>query len=247
LIVPFALLLGIAPLVRWKQDKLANFITKPLIVIATSITLSLIWLVVEFPEIKALALLGVTLFIWIMLFTALELKQTLSKVSFSKLPLSHFSMVLGHIGVAFLIAGVALTSQYSVERDVKMNTGDSAELKGYEFKFNHVENIDGPNYDGWAAVITITKQDEFVTKLLAEKRFYAVQRNTMTEAAIDAGFFRDIYISLGERLPDGAWALRIYVKPYIRWIWLGGIIVAFAGLLTLFDRRYRTSKNAKQG
>jgi cytochrome c-type biogenesis protein CcmF len=199
LIVPFALLLGIAPLVRWKQDKLNNFIAKPLVVIAISLTLSLTWLFAEFDEIKPLALLGATLFIWIMLFTALELKQTLNKVSFSKLPLSHFSMVLGHIGIAFILAGVGLTSQYSVERDVKMNIGDSAELKGYEFTFEQINNIKGPNYEGWAAEIYITKQNKFVAELHAEKRFYPVQRNTMTEAAIDPGFFRDIYISLGER------------------------------------------------
>jgi cytochrome c-type biogenesis protein CcmF len=154
-------------------------------------------------------------------------------------------MSLGHIGLAFVIAGVALTSQYSVERDVKMNTGDSAELRGYQFTFDKIKNIEGPNYDGWAAVISVTKQDKPVATMLAEKRFYPVQRNTMTEAAIDDGFFRDIYISLGERLPDGAWALRLYVKPYVRWIWLGGIIVAFAGGLTLFDRRYRNKNVAK--
>jgi cytochrome c-type biogenesis protein CcmF len=245
LIVPFALLLGIAPLVRWKQDKLNNFVTKPLVVIISSVVLTLLWLKVEFNDINLLAALGTCLAVWVVLFTLLELKQTSKKVSLFKLPLSHYSMSLGHIGLAFVIAGVALTSQYSVERDVKMNTGDSAELRGYQFTFDKIKNIEGPNYDGWAAVISVTKQDKPVATMLAEKRFYPVQRNTMTEAAIDDGFFRDIYISLGERLPDGAWALRLYVKPYVRWIWLGGIIVAFAGGLTLFDRRYRNKNVAK--
>ncbi|MBU2916431.1 heme lyase CcmF/NrfE family subunit [Psychrosphaera sp. F3M07] len=245
LIVPFALLLGIAPLVRWKQDKLNNFVTKPVVVIISSVVLTLLWLKVEFNDINLLAALGTCLAVWVVLFTLLELKQTSKKVSLFKLPLSHYSMSLGHIGLAFVIAGVALTSQYSVERDVKMNTGDSAELRGYQFTFDKIKNIEGPNYDGWAAVISVTKQDKPVATMLAEKRFYPVQRNTMTEAAIDDGFFRDIYISLGERLPDGAWALRLYVKPYVRWIWLGGIIVAFAGGLTLFDRRYRNKNVAK--
>ena len=245
LIVPFALLLGIAPLVRWKQDKLNNFVTKPVVVIISSVVLTLLWLKVEFNDINLLAALGTCLAVWVVLFTLLELKQTSKKVSLFKLPLSHSSMSLGHIGLAFVIAGVALTSQYSVERDVKMNTGDSAELRGYQFTFDKIKNIEGPNYDGWAAVISVTKQDKPVATMLAEKRFYPVQRNTMTEAAIDDGFFRDIYISLGERLPDGAWALRLYVKPYVRWIWLGGIIVAFAGGLTLFDRRYRNKNVAK--
>lgn len=246
LIVPFALLIGIAPLVRWKQDKLNNFVTKPIVVIISSLVLTLLWLKIEFNDINTLAALGTCLAIWIVLFTLLELKQTLKKVPFLKLPLSHYSMSLGHIGLAFVIAGVALTSQYSVERDVKMNTGDSTDLRGYHFTFDKIKNIEGPNYDGWAAVISVTKQDKPIATMLAEKRFYPVQRNTMTEAAIDDGFFRDIYISLGERLPDGAWALRVYVKPYVRWIWLGGIIVAFAGGLTLFDRRYRNNKAKAQ-
>lgn len=245
LIVPFALLLGIAPLVRWKQDKLNLFIRKPFVIGVISIVLALVWLKLEFDDVKSLALLGTTLALWVVIFTAVELKQTLNKVAFTKLPLSHFSMVLGHIGLAFVIAGVALTSQYSVQRDVKMHVGERSELKGYQFNFETIRNIQGPNYEGWAAVINVTKNQSAVAQLLAEKRFYPVQRTTMTEAAIDDGFFRDIYISLGERLPDGAWGLRLYVKPYVRWIWLGGIIVSIAGGLTLFDRRYRQKKSAK--
>jgi cytochrome c-type biogenesis protein CcmF len=168
------------------------------------------------------------------------MKVTWQKVG--KWPVSHLAMMCGHVGLAFVIAGVGLTSQYSTERDVKMFEGDSAALSGYEFNFNRVKNIDGPNYDSWAAEVTISKQGKDISTLIAEKRFYPAHRTTMTEAAIDDGFFRDLYVSLGEQLPDGSWGLRIYVKPYVRWLWLGGIIVALGGFLTLTDRRYRQNR-----
>ena len=245
LIVPFALLLGVAPLVRWKQDKVDKFVKGPLLAVVASLVLAFIWLKLEFTQVKPLAYLGTVLFLWIVLHTRQELQLTVSKLGWRKLPMSHLAMVLGHIGIAFVIAGAALTSQYSTQRDVKMNTGDSAALSGYLFRFDGIRDIDGPNYRGWAADIRIFQGEELEAELLAEKRFYPVQRNTMTEAAIDDGFFRDVYVSLGENLPDGSWALRLYVKPYVRWIWLGGIIVSLGGALVLFDRRYRGKSMAK--
>ena len=246
LTVPFALLLGIAPFVRWKQDKLNKFLTMPAIVGVISILLSVVWLQLEFGEVKFYAALGATLGLWVTLFTALEYRKTATKLGVSKVPLSHYAMALGHIGIAFVIAGAGLTSQYTQEKDVKLWPGDSAELMGYTYKFNAIKDVKGSNYNGWAADITVYKGNYLEAELLAEKRFYPVQRNTMTEAAIDDGFTRDLYVSLGELLPDDSWAIRIYVKPYVRWLWLGGILVALGGFLTLFDRRYRGVKLAKQ-
>ena len=246
LTVPFALLLGIAPFVRWKQDKLNKFLTMPAVVGVISILLSVVWLKLEFGEVKFYAALGATLGLWVTLFTVLEYRKTATKLGVSKVPLSHYAMALGHIGIAFVIAGAGLTSQYTQEKDVKLWPGDSAELMGYTYKFNAIKDVKGSNYNGWAADITVYKGNYLEAELLAEKRFYPVQRNTMTEAAIDDGFTRDLYVSLGELLPDDSWAIRIYVKPYVRWLWLGGILVALGGFLTLFDRRYRGVKLAKQ-
>ena len=246
LTVPFALLLGIAPFVRWKQDKLNKFLTMPAVVGVISILLSVVWLKLEFGEVKFYAALGATLGLWVTLFTALEYRKTASKLGVSKVPLSHYAMALGHIGIAFVIAGAGLTSQYTQEKDVKLWPGDSADLMGYTYQFNEIKDVNGSNYNGWAADISVYKGNYLEAELLAEKRYYPVQRNTMTEAAIDDGFTRDLYVSLGELLPDDSWAIRIYVKPYVRWLWLGGILVALGGFLTLFDRRYRGVKLAKQ-
>lgn len=241
LIIPFALIVGFGPQIRWKQDKGTKFVLKPLVIAGVSVLLAFLWLYFEFGEVKGLAWIATVLFTWIVLFTIDELRNTAKKVPLSKLPLSHYAMVLGHIGLAFVIAGVGLTSQYSTEKDVKMFTGDRASLSGYDFKFNQLSDVKGPNYDGWAANMTVYQGTTAVAELAAEKRFYPVQRNTMTEAAIDASFFRDVYISLGEQLPDKGWAIRLHVKPYVRWLWLGGILVSFAGALIVFDKRYRQS------
>lgn len=241
LIVPFALVLGIAPLIRWKQDKWQRINKLMLANVLLSIALAFIWIWVEFGEVKPLAYLSLTLALWITFHSIADIVKL--RVKQQPLSISFMSMILGHIGFAFVVAGVGLTSQYSVERDVKMFTGDKTQLAGYEFAFTKMKDIKGPNYDGWAANIVITKGTEKVD-LLAEKRFYPVQRNTMTEAAIDDGFFRDLYVSLGEQLPDNSWAIRVYVKPYVRWLWIGGIIIALGGGLTLFDRRYRRKLKA---
>ena len=240
LIVPFALILAVGPLVRWKQDKVSKLLKPALLILISSIGLTFAWLLIEFGEVKPFAFLGLVLGIWITLFTLYEVKITWQKSH--RLPVSHLAMVFGHIGLAFVIAGIGLTSQYSVERDVKMFTGDTAELQGYQFTFKKLSTVEGPNYEGWSAAIDISKQDRVISELFAEKRFYPVQRNTMTEAAIDDGFFRDVYVSLGEKLPDNSWALRLYVKPYVRWLWIGGIIIALGGFLTLADKRYRKNR-----
>jgi cytochrome c-type biogenesis protein CcmF len=151
-------------------------------------------------------------------------------------------MVLGHIGIAFVIASVTLTSAYSVERSVSMKPGETASLNEYTYRFEGVKEIRGPNYSGHAGVVTVLKENKTVTSLYAEKRMYDIGMQFMTEAAIDDGFFRDLYLALGEQLSGGAWSLRIYHKPYVRWMWLGGILISLAGFMVVADKRYRRRK-----
>jgi cytochrome c-type biogenesis protein CcmF len=150
-------------------------------------------------------------------------------------------MLLGHLGIAVFIVGVTLTSLYNKEKDLRMAPGDTYSVAGYEFTFHGVRNYDIDNYVSTRGGFSVRSESgNFQVDLFPEKRIYRVQTMPMTEAAIDAGFTRDLFIALGEPLgQDGAWAIRIYYKPFIRWIWLGAIIMSIGGLFAASDRRYR--------
>jgi cytochrome c-type biogenesis protein CcmF len=155
-------------------------------------------------------------------------------------PLATYGMVLAHLGVAVFTIGVTLTSAYSIERDLKLNPGQDVELAGYQFRFIGTRVVNGPNYEAFEGLIQVSRGDRPVAELFPQKRTYRVQQNPMTEAAIDANLFRDLYVALGEPIGNtGAWAVRIYYKPFVRWIWLGPLLMAIGGLLATFDRRYR--------
>ncbi|HCM04827.1 MAG TPA: heme lyase NrfEFG subunit NrfE [Oceanospirillales bacterium] len=164
-------------------------------------------------------------------------KGQLSRLS--KLSLSYWGMIIAHLGVAVTVIGITVVSNFSVEKALKMYPGETATVSGYDFKFAQIGTMQGPNYSAHVGVFEISKQGERVTTLNAEKRRYKVKGSMMTEAAIDAGLFRDLYVSMGEPLEDGAWAMRLQVKAFMRWVWLGSIFMAIGGLLAILDKRYR--------
>ncbi|HBM66974.1 MAG TPA: heme lyase NrfEFG subunit NrfE, partial [Pseudomonas sp.] len=125
------------------------------------------------------------------------------------------------------------------ERDLRMAPGESVELGGYHFLFQGAKHFEGPNFISDKGTIVVSREGREVTTLYPEKRLYTVQQSMMTEAGIDAGFTRDLYVALGEPLENGAWAVRVHIKPYVRWIWLGGLLTGLGGLLAALDRRYR--------
>ena len=158
---------------------------------------------------------------------------------------SYWGMQISHIGIAVVALGVVLSSQNSAERDLRLAPGDSVELGGYQFVFEGARHVQGPNFTSDKGTIRVLDNGKEVTVLYPEKRLYTVQRSMMTEAGIDAGFTRDLYVALGEPLDNGAWAVRVHVKPFVRWIWFGGLITALGGLLAALDKRYRVKVRAK--
>jgi cytochrome c-type biogenesis protein CcmF len=135
-----------------------------------------------------------------------------------------------------------MVSNYGIEHDIRMSPGDKAELAGYEFKFEGVSKYPGPNYNADRGRFVVSRDGAQIAILEPEKRTYFVQTRPMTEAAIDWGFTRDIYVSLGEPLGRGDWSMRLYYKPYVRWIWFGAVLMALGGILAITDRRYRTAR-----
>ncbi|KPQ02482.1 heme lyase CcmF/NrfE family subunit [Marinobacter sp. HL-58] len=161
---------------------------------------------------------------------------------------SYYGMVLGHLGLAITMAGATVVSNYGIERDVRMSPGDTASVGDYEVSFTEIGNRRGKNFTAEYGRFEVSDDNgRVVSTLYPEKRQYMVQRNTMTEAGIDAGLFRDVFVAIGERVSDEAWAIRLQYKPLVRWLWLGSLFMAAGGFLAIADRRYRVRDKAAQG
>ncbi|WP_405423782.1 heme lyase CcmF/NrfE family subunit [Pantoea stewartii] len=251
LMAPLALMLGIGPLVRWRRDEPQKLVRRLLLALVVTLLASVLlpwWLQ---DRVEAMTVVGLLMAVWIIVLTLMELHERATHrhsffTGLRHLSRSHWGMVLGHLGVGVTVIGIAFSTQYSVERDVRMKAGDSVDIHRYHFVFRDVQDLQGPNYSGGVAVIDVTRDGQPEAMLYAEKRFYSAARTMMTEAAIDGGFTRDLYAALGEELDDGSWAVRIYYKPFVRWIWFGGLFMAAGGLLCLLDPRYRARKKGER-
>ncbi|EPI2104949.1 MULTISPECIES: heme lyase CcmF/NrfE family subunit [unclassified Providencia] len=240
LMVPFALLLGIGPLVRWGRDRPAAIKKLLIIAIVLTVILSFALPLLMEDRVEALTVVGLMMACWIAILAFAEMRVRISKKI--KLTPSYWGMVLAHLGLAVTIVGIAFSQNYSIERDVKMKPGDSISIRAYTFVFNGVREADGPNYQGVIGSISVKEKDKVIGVLMPEKRFYSVSRAVMTEAAIDGGFTRDLYAALGEEIAKDTWTMRLYYKPFVRWIWSGGVLMAIGALFCLFDPRYRRRK-----
>ncbi|OBT20728.1 heme lyase CcmF/NrfE family subunit [Vibrio tasmaniensis] len=252
LMIPFSFLLGIGPLIRWKRDNLSKLIKPMLVSGIFSLGLSALMVTLLADRFSGTAFAGWIMAFWIFFMHGFELherathRHTFMK-GLTKLPRSHWAMICGHIGLAVTVIGIAMVQNYSIERDVRLAPGESYQLEEYSFLFTGVRDKDGPNYDGYIADFEITKEGKYINTLHAEKRFYTTAKSMMTEAAIDRGVTRDLYIAMGERLDDNkSWAVRIYYKPFVRWIWAGSLIMSIGGVIAISDRRYRFRKPTKK-
>ncbi|MCY9803035.1 heme lyase CcmF/NrfE family subunit [Vibrio scophthalmi] len=252
LMIPFSFVLGIGPLIRWKRDDLSS-LAKPMIIsgIGAVLLAALFnWMFSDY--FVFMTYLGWLMAMWIVLLHGFELHQRATHrhsfvVGVRKLQRSHWAMMLGHIGLAVTIIGIAMVQTHSIERDVRLSPGDNFQLKGYNFHFSGVRDHDGPNYDGYIADFEVTQDGKYINTLHAEKRFYKTARSMMTEAAIDRSVSRDLYVALGDRLDDGkSWAVRLYYKPFVNWIWAGSVFMALGGCVAISDRRYRFRKPVKK-
>jgi cytochrome c-type biogenesis protein CcmF len=244
LTAPLVLLLGTASVIRWKQDKIKRLLWILTPVLLISFVIGVLWPVFNMPHYSSVAIFGVTLGVWTFATAVVGVwSRTSGGNRWRRLrntPSSFYGMTLAHVGVGVFAIGIALTSAFSVEKQVRMAPGDHQLIGGYDFRFDGVIDVRGPNYLAQRGVITVLKDGLPVSRLEPEKRTYQIQRNPMTEAGIEAGLMRDLYVSLGEPLDDGrSWGLRLYLKPFIRWIWLGALLIAIGGLIAGFDRRYR--------
>ncbi|MHB1117221.1 heme lyase CcmF/NrfE family subunit [Sideroxydans sp.] len=244
LMVPLVMMMGLGPVARWKKASLPDIWLRVRWALATSMVVAIL-LPLVMGEWTPLIGLGILLAAWVITTGFADLKRRMgNEGSFMqrlKVPSrSYYGMQLAHLGIAVFIIGVTMVKGYESERDVRMDVGDTLTTGGYVFRFDGVTEEEGPNYVAARGIVSVSRDGKPVTVLHPEKRQYNASGMPMTEAAIDTGFLRDLYVSLGEPIPDSeAWAVRIYLKPFVDWIWAGCLLMALGGMLAVTDRRYR--------
>jgi len=258
LMLPAVFLMGVAPFVRWKQaslGELARTLRWAFLVAA------LVGVVAPFVagEWKPLVAISLLLAAWIVCSTLLNVAERVRATragqallpTLGRQPRSCYGMHLAHLGIAVFIVGVAMVGGYQTEKDVRMDIGDTVSVGGYVFRFNGVRQQQGPNYRALVGDVDLIRDGRTLRKMFPEKRFYVASSMPMTEAAIDTGLTRDVYVSLGEPIdksqPDAAWAVRVYHKPFVDWIWGGCVLMAIGGLVAMSDHRYRIKARVSSG
>ncbi|OLF36431.1 MULTISPECIES: heme lyase CcmF/NrfE family subunit [unclassified Psychrobacter] len=242
------LAMGMGSNIRWKKDK-RPLLGVGMVIAASSLILAAI--IAYFVHPSSMLNIGVTLAVsfWVLLWMIIDFRDKTKNApsmvnGLRQLRLSYWGQQTAHIGVLIAAIGVAFTSSLSIERDVALGPNDTVHVQGYDFTVKDFREVKGSNFDSIQAQVAVTKDGRDVTVLYPEKRTYIISMMPMTEAAIDASLMRDLYVALGEPIAEGSnqWAVRIYVKPLIRWIWLGSIIMALGALISMLDNRYRIKK-----
>jgi len=251
LTVPLALLVGIGSLSKWKKDNLLTLIRRLRWMLIGSITVGGLLPFMMYAGFTWTAAAGLMVAVWVFSSVGYGVYARISGkpdklAALVSVPRAFWGMSLAHLGIGVFIVGVTLTNVYSIEDDISAAPGDAHEAAGYEFVFRGVDQVRGPNYNADRGRVEVYRNNERLMTLSPEKRVYRVDPNPMTEAAIDAGVTRDLYVSLGEPVDaQGSWTLRIYYKSFIRWIWMGALFMAIGGALAASDRRYRATRRER--
>ncbi len=245
--VPISLItfvfMGIGPLIRWKKSKQGDLKKSLLLPAIIAITVGAAIPFIAGDTYKPWVALGIAAAVWIVLttLTAATVMATTSQGTkeWSRIGRSQWGMILAHTGIAVTVVGATIVSNYSIERSVRMGPSITQELAGYSFKFIGVKTVKGPNYTALQSHIEIWDGEKLLTTLTPDRRQYNVQTMGMTEAGIDWGLFRDLYITMGDPISDTDFAVRLNYKPFVRWLWFGAIFMMFGGILAASDKRYR--------
>ncbi len=252
LTLPVAALVGIGAMARWKRDEFSRLMGKLWWLLAVSVLTGCLLPLIMGGAYQWLAAVGLTLAIWTAGSTVYGLFDRVRHrkdklTALLKQPRGIWGMSIAHLGISVFVVGVTMVSLYESEKDVRMAPGDTYELGGLSFKFDGVHRQAVDNYISLMGTVHASREGQQIATVFPEKRHYPIQADPMTEAGIQPGLFRDLYVSLGEPLDDsGAWSVRIHIKPFVRWIWLGAIFMAIGGFLAATDQRLRSSKRVRE-
>ena len=242
IMLPVLFFMVIGSYARWKSDSVAELSRKlrPVAIVSALLGCSAPLLAGPWSPLVALSL---SLVFWIVLASFQQIyRQLKDTVNWKATPISFWGMHLAHIGIAICVVGITMVKGYETEKDVRMAVGDTVEVAGYTFRLTGISEVPGPNYTADRGEVELSHNGKVVRTLQPEKRTYFSSTMPMTETAIDSSLTRDVYVALGERLQDGAtpaWAMRVYHKPFVTWIWGGCLLMALGGAMAALDRRYR--------
>lgn len=250
LTVVMCLFMGLGPVARWKSMPASELRRKLWLAGVAALVLGMVLPLIYTGEWNLWASLGIVAALWIVLPIGKDMwdktRHGASRLAgLRKLSLAYWGMVLGHVGIAVTIIGVAVVSNYATERTVRMAPGTELDVAGYQFTLTELKSRRGANFMADTAVIQVRNIESghgFIMR--PEKRFYLATGMPMTQVALRPGLFRDLYVAMGEDLEDGSWAMRIQYKPFVRWLWLGGLLMALGGILAIVDKRYRRTRTA---
>ena len=244
--IPLVLLIGVGMHAAWRsQDSgpLIDILKKPAII---AVVLGIAVPVAIYGRGSVLLVIGAIAAFWIMAVSLIQpIRSWRREKGSAGMTRSVLGMSVAHFGVGMFVLGVTIVSSFSIEADRSLRPGEQVEVAGFDFQLRGLQNVQGPNYQAIEGEVDVRRSGEFVTQLRPQKRTYLVQQSPMTEAGIDAGWNRDIFVALGDPLGDNAWSVRLQYKPMIRFIWLGAFVMAFGGIVAASDRRYRLRAREK--
>ena len=246
-----AIFMGMGPVARWKDTRAKLLIQRLWLAAVLAVVVGMALPLIFAERWSVAVAIGLIAALWIVLpmFRDLFDKTRNAKslgAGLKKLSLAYWGMQLGHLGVAVTMVGVAAVSNYEIERNVRMGVGDSASVAGYTFTMTELSSRRGPNFLADSAIIEVQREgSQRSFTMTPEKRLYLARGMPMTQVALRPGFFRDLYVAMGEDLGDNTWAMRIQYKPFVRWLWLGGLLMAAGGVLAVADKRYRRLATAQ--
>ncbi|MEX2479560.1 MAG: heme lyase CcmF/NrfE family subunit, partial [Gammaproteobacteria bacterium] len=251
LMVPILVLLGLGQGALWRRDSLKRIVMSLRMPLLATLVVVVGAAAMLEPGHRIAALGGLALAAWVVSATLRGVvarcrARQRSWTAFLSLPAAFLGQAIAHIGFAVTVVGVTLVSLYSVDKHLRMAPGDTVEVRDVSFTFTQASRVDGPNYDSTLAHFVVRREDSVIAELEAEKRLYRVRGMPMTEAGIAPGFTRDLYVALGEPLTEGAWSVRISIKPFVRWLWLGALLMAGGGVLAACDPRFRRASASRR-
>ncbi len=244
--IPLIYLIGLGMHMAWRTQNAAPIVKLMRVPLIFALVLGVVVPLLFYGRVGLLLVVGTVGAFWIMASSVIQpLRSWRRERGATRITRSALGMSVAHFGVGVFTLGVTIVSAFSIETDNLLQPGGTLSAGHYEFAMRELSDVQGPNYIAKEGVVDVRHDGEFVAQLRPQKRQYQVKKNWMTEAGIEAGWNRDLIISLGEEVGSDVWSVRVQYRPLVRFIWLGALIMAFGGLLAVSDRLYRATADAE--